>query len=134
MSAMNPWIGWTLAALAVACGYTLYGWPGVALGVTMIVFWLLLQFSRAVRVMRKATDSPIGRVPSAVMFNSKLKPGLSMLDLVKMTRSLGEQVGSDPEVWRWADDGDAAVLITLRGGRVTQWALQRPNEDETPGS
>jgi hypothetical protein len=45
-------VGWALAVAAVAAGYVGYGWPGVVLAVTVVVFWLLLQFSRALRVMR----------------------------------------------------------------------------------
>ena len=48
---MNPIIGWGLAAIAVAIAWQKYGWQGVAFAVTLIVFWLLLQFSRAMRVM-----------------------------------------------------------------------------------
>lgn len=123
---MNPVIGWALAVVAIAVGYVSYGWPGVALAFTVIVFWLLLQFSRTLRVMRGATDRPVGRVPSAVMFNTKLKPGLRMLDLLQMTKSLGQRVGESPEVWRWTDDGDVAVEVTFSGGRVSAWELKRP--------
>jgi hypothetical protein len=123
---MNPVIGWALAVVAIAVGYASYGWPGVALAITVIVFWLLLQFSRTLRVMRGASNAPVGRVPSAVMFNTKLKPGLRMLDLLQMTKSLGQRVGESPEVWRWTDDGDVAVEVTFSGGRVSAWALKRP--------
>jgi hypothetical protein len=129
---MNPVLGWGLAVVAIAVGYASYGWPGVALAFTVIVFWLLLQFSRTLRVMRNAGQSPVGRVPSAVMFNTRLKPGLRMLDLVQMTKSLGQRVSETPEVWRWADDGDVAVDVTFRGGRVAEWALQRPPEVAAP--
>jgi hypothetical protein len=125
---MNPVVGWALAVVAIAVGYASYGWPGVALAFTVIVFWLLLQFSRTLRVMQKAGGSPLGRVPSAVMFSTQLKPGLRMLDIVQMTRSLGQRVGDAPEVWRWVDEGDVAVEVTFRGGRVAEWALKRPPE------
>jgi len=46
---MNAFVGWLLAAAVLAIGYVQWGWPGVVLAVTMIVFWLLLQFSRALR-------------------------------------------------------------------------------------
>lgn len=123
---MNPVIGWALAVLAIAVGYASYGWPGVALAFTVVVFWLLLQFSRTLRVMRGAAAQPVGRVPSAVMFNTRLKPGLRMLDLLQMTKSLGQRVSDAPEVWRWTDDGDVAVEITFRNGRVADWVLKRP--------
>ena len=94
----------------------------------MIVFWLLLQFSRSVRVMRGASESPVGRVDSAVMLNAKLRERLPMLKIVKLTKSLDQRIGSDPEVWRWADDDDSNVDITFVNGRCTRWVLQRPPE------
>jgi hypothetical protein len=128
MTPVNVWIGWALAVLAVALGWMLYGWRGVLLAVTMIVFWLLLQFSRALRAMRQAAQSPVGHVASAVMLNAKLKPGLKLMDVVQLTRSLGEAVSDQPEVWRWRDGGGITVDVTFVGGRITTWKLERPAE------
>ena len=50
--------GWALATLAVAVGWWQMGWMGVVLAITVTVFWLLLQFSRSLRVMRNAADAP----------------------------------------------------------------------------
>jgi hypothetical protein len=55
---------------AVALGYVQYGWPGVVLAVSGIVFWLLLQFTRALRAMRTAGGAPVGHVASAVMLQA----------------------------------------------------------------
>ena len=85
---MNQTIGWALAVLAIAVGYAGYGWRGVVLGVTVIVFVLLLQFSRTLRVLRGAAQSPVGHVPSAVMLNSKLQRGLRGEDRQVSTRPL----------------------------------------------
>lgn len=125
---MNPWLGWTLAAAALFAGWRSYGWPGIALAFSVIVFWLLLQFNRSVRVMRAASESPLGRIDSAVMLNAKLREGLPMLEVVKLTKSLGQRVSEDPEVWRWADDGGSSVEVTFINGRCTRWTLQRPLE------
>ena len=125
---MNAWFGWALAAAALFIGWRSYGWPGVALALSVIVFWLLLQFSRSVRVMRSASESPVGHVDSAVMLNAKLREKQPMLEIVKLTKSLGQRVGDEPEVWRWADDGGSSVEITFVNGRCTRWVLQRPPE------
>lgn len=137
---MNPVIGWALAAMGVAAGWQAYGWQGVVLAVTVIVFWLLLQFSRALRVMKDAAGSPLGSVPSAVMLNAKLKEGVRLLDILKLTRSLGERVGpppaqpQDPESFRWRDAAGDTVTVELQGGVLKRWTLQRqaPAEDATP--
>jgi hypothetical protein len=120
-------VGWAIAALAIAVGYLGYGWPGVVLGITVIVFWLLLQFSRALRTMRAANAAPVGHVGSAVMLHARLKPGMRLLDVIALTRSLGERVAEPPaEAWRWRDDGGAAVRLEFDArGRLVRWALER---------
>jgi hypothetical protein len=80
------------------------------------VFWLLLQFNRAVRVMRGASGAPVGHVPSAVMLNAKLQPGWTLLQVIRLTRSLGRRVSEAPEVWAWTDPGGIEVRVTLAGG------------------
>jgi uncharacterized protein (DUF58 family) len=122
---MNPLVGWTLAVIAVAAGYAGYGWPGVVLAVTVIVFWLLLQFSRALRVMRQAAGRPIGAIDNAVMLHAKLRPGLRLLDILPLTRSLGQKVADDPETFVWTDPGGDRVRVELRQGRATAFRLER---------
>lgn len=125
---MNPVLGWSLAFVALVAGWFGYGWPGLALAFTVIVFWLLIQFNRSVRVMREASESPVGRVPSAVMLHAKLRAGLPMLQVVKLTKSLGRRLSESPEVWSWADDSGAEVRIVFDKGLCTSWALHRPEE------
>jgi hypothetical protein len=121
----NPLIGWALAALAVAVGYLQWGWQGVVLAVTVIVFWLLLQFSRALRVLRNAGQSPVGEVPNAVMLHAKLQRGQRLPEILKITKSLGRKVADDPETFEWRDAGGDAVRVELRAGRLERWTLQR---------
>ena len=129
---MNPFIGWTLAVIGTAMGYQRYGWPGVAACVSLVVFWLLLQFSKAVRVMRVAGSAPVGTVPSAVMLHARLKKGMRLMQVILLTRSLGQRVAGKPgdstETWRWADGSGVSVTVTLANGRCTGWTLARPAE------
>jgi uncharacterized protein (DUF58 family) len=125
---MNPIVGWGLAAVAVAVGYVQWGWQGVLLAITLIVFWLLLQFSRAMRVMRQAGTAPIGHVASAVMLHSQLRPGMPLLEILPLTRSLGQKAGDDPETFVWTDASGASVRVELVNGRCTRWELSRPQE------
>jgi len=125
---MNPWIGWALAAAALAAGWFGYGWRGVALAVTVIAFWLLLQFNRLVRVMRSAAESPLGRIDNAVMLHAKLHTGLPMAKVVGLTKSLGKRLDDTREVYSWTDDGGASVSITFANGRCASWVLTRPDE------
>ena len=125
---MNPWIGGALSLAALAAGWFAYGPRGVALAVTVIAFWLLLQFNRLVRVMRTAADSPVGRVDSAVMLQAKLHPGLTMAKVIALTKSLGRRVDENGDVYTWTDDGGAAVTVTFANGRCARWALTRPGD------
>jgi len=124
---MNPIVGWALAAAALAAAWYSYRWPGLALAATVIVFWLLLQFNRALRVMKNASYAPVGHVDSAVMLNAKLKSGMTMLQVVGVTKSLGRKLSDAPETWAWVDASGATVTITLDGGKLTHWALTREN-------
>jgi hypothetical protein len=125
---MNPLLGWALAALMVGAAWQFYGWQGVAVAVTAVVFWLLLQFNRAIRVMKNAAGKPIGHVDSAVMLNAKLRAGMQMLHVVMLTHSLGRRVSETPEVWSWADAGASEVIVTFVNGRCTAWMLNRPTQ------
>lgn len=122
---LNPAVGWALAGLAIAAGYIGWGWPGVVLGFTVLVFWLLLQFSRSLRVLKSAGRSPVGHVDSAIMLHSKLRAGMTLLQVLALTRSLGTKLGDDPERWLWADTGDARVSLVFEGGKLRSWTLAR---------
>ncbi len=118
-------VGWALAAAAVAVGWFSYGWRGLVLALTVIAFWLLLQLSRTLRVLRRAAQSPLGHVDSAVMFNARLSVGLRLPQVITLTRSLGRKVGDQPEMFVWRDGGGDEVELTFVDGRCTQWRLLR---------
>jgi hypothetical protein len=95
-----------LGVVIVAVAWRGYGWPGVALVAGGIVMWMLLHFTRMMRVLQRASQRPIGYCDSAVMLNAKLRPGVNLLHVMAMTRSLGEQLSpkdQQPEVYRWTD-------------------------------
>jgi Flp pilus assembly protein TadB len=123
---LNAATGWALAVVAVVAGYFGYGWRGVLLAMTVAVFWLLLQFSRALRVMRLAAQAPVGHVPSAVMLHAQLHAGMQMMNVVKLTRSLGRKVRDEPETFAWRDESGAEVEIEFARGHCRVWRLTRP--------
>jgi ABC-type Fe3+-siderophore transport system permease subunit len=133
---LNASLGWALAVAAVALGYVQYGWQGVALAVSAVVFWLLLQFTRALRAMRAAGAAPIGHVASAVMLHARLARGQRLMAVIQLTHSLGEKRADVPETYRWTDASGASVTVQLVGGCVTHWTLDRPAEADAgaPGS
>ena len=124
---MSPGVGWALAIALVALAWHAYGWPGAVFGVTAVVFWLLLQFSRALRAVRNAADAPVGSLRSAVMLQSRLRTGMTMPQVLALTRSLGEEAAGN-DVWRWCDGGGVTVTVRFVRGRVSDWTLDRPQD------
>lgn len=127
---MNALLGWGLAAVAVAGGFMFYGFQGLALGVTVTVFWLLLQFSRAVRVMKMAGNSPVGHAESAVMLHAKLQRGMTLMQVVTLTKSIGRRLPDHPDAWSWADDSGAQVNVMFVRDKCSEWTLTRTGEGE----
>src|SRR4051794_30640385 len=130
---MNAVSGWALAIAAVALGYAQWGWLGVVLALTLIAFWLLLQFSRALRALRAAGRAPVGKVDNAVMLHAKLHAGQRLPEILKITRSLGIKVSDQPEVFEWRDGAGDAVRIELVRGKLRHWDLKRAAAEPNPG-
>ncbi|HYW57023.1 MAG TPA: glycerate kinase [Polaromonas sp.] len=113
----------------VLLAYRFYGWAGVAAAAGALVMWVLLNFTRMMQVLRRASTRPIGHVDSAVMLNAKLRPGFTLLHVVAMTRALGQLLSpkdAQPEVFRWTDASGSSVTCTFAGGKLTEHALFRP--------
>ncbi len=126
---MNPILGWALVAALCAVSWQSYGWRGLAMAVSAVVFWLLLQFNRTVRFMQDAAQRPLGVVPSAVMFHAGLRPGLTMLKIVKGTKTLGRKVEGTNDDWTWSDEGGVAVRLHFERGALVRWEVVRPPQD-----
>ena len=115
--------------LLLGVAWRSYGWAGVAVAGGALVMWLLLHFTRLMTVLKRAADRPIGFVASAVMLNARLKPGVNLMHVIAMTRSLGEQRSpkdEQPEFFRWTDGGGSHVTCEFRGGKLVSWTLERP--------
>ena len=127
---MNPLIGSALALAAFIAGGLLYGWKGVILALTVVVFWLLLQFSRLMRTMRAASEGPVGRIGNAVMLHAKLREGMKMLEVLPLTGSLGTKVAADgdAETWAWTDAGEDRIELRFEAGKLARWAVVRAVE------
>lgn len=120
-----PLLGVSLTVAA----YTAYGWAGVTLVAGGIVMWMLLHFTRMMKVLQRASQRPVGYCDSAVMLNAKLRPGLTLLHVLALTRALGEQLSpkdAQPEVYRWGDTGGSHVTCEFQDGKLARWELFRP--------
>ena len=121
-----------VGVILVVVAYRGYGWLGVGLVVTGIVTWMLLHFTRMMKVLQRASNRPVGYVDSAVMLNAKLKPNVNLMHVMAMTKALGEQLSekdANPEIYRWTDGSASSVTCTFDKGKLVKWELLRP---ETP--
>lgn len=116
-----------------AWAWQISGWMGVFMVFTGGVMWLLLYFTRLMKILKRANNRPIGFVDSAVMLNAKLKPGMSLMHMIAMTRALGQletEKDTQPEVFSWRDGSQSVVRCTLVGGKLQSWTLDRPFQAE----
>ena len=120
----------------VIAAYRAYGPQGILTVSGGLVMWGLLHYTRLMNVMQKARNHPIGYVGSAVMLNAKLKAGVNLLQVVAMTRALGQQLSADgqqPELYRWTDGTQSHVTCEFVNGRLVRWELVRPAPQEDAG-
>jgi len=123
---MNPTIGWILAALIVITAWQAYGWQGVFFALSLVVFWLLLQFNRSIRVMKNASSAPMGHLEDADAFHARLKAGMPLMQVLTITKSLGVKVREVPETYAWTDPQGASATLVFDNGRLQRWTLERP--------
>jgi hypothetical protein len=125
---------WLVGATLVAVSYHKYGWPGVAVIVGGLVMWGLLHFTRMMTVLKRAAQTPMGHVASAVMLNAKLRKGVNLLHVMALTRSIGllqTEKEAQPEIYRWTDAAGSHVTCTFMHGKLQSWELVRPLVDES---
>ena len=123
--------------LFVAGAWQQYQLAGVAVASGAVVMWILLHFTRMVTVLSRAANRPVGHVGSAVMLNAKLKKGVNLMHVIAMTKSLGERLSPEntqPEVFKWTDQGESFVTCTFKDGKLTEWAMTRPDPEEAEAS
>ncbi|RMX04328.1 glycerate kinase [Corticibacter populi] len=122
--------------LVLTTGYVNQGWTGFFAVFGVVVFFFLLHFTKVMRVLRIAANTPKGVISSAVMLNARLRPGMSMLQVVQQTRSLSvpqSPLDVQPEIHRWTDLGGAWVDCQFVNGKLVVWSLGRPEtEAEAP--
>jgi hypothetical protein len=123
-----------LACAALLVGaFDVYGWPGLAVAAGALMMWLLLHFTRLMQILKRASNRPVGYVDSAVMLNVKLRPGVTLMHVIAMTRSLGalqSEKDVQPEVFRWTDGTHSHVTCEFWGGKLKKWDLVRPTPTE----
>jgi hypothetical protein len=120
-----------LGIVLVAAAWQAYGWAGVGLAASGLLLWMLLNVNRTIQILKRAADRPLGYVDSAVMLNAKIKPRATLLDVIAMTRALGQPLSPEneqPEIFRWTDPGGSSVTCEFNGGKLVKWELDRPEQ------
>ena len=130
---LQKWLLPLGSLILVMLAYRSYGWTGVAGVVGALVMWMLVDFTRMMKILRLAAKRPIGFVDSAVMFNARLRKGESLVRVISRTYSLGQAQtpeGQDPETFRWTDASGSYVDCTFVAGKLAAWVLTRPASAE----
>jgi len=126
-----------LGVVVIGVAWRSYGWAGVGMAVGGIVMWMLLHFTRMMNVLQRASNRPVGYCDSAVMLNAKLRPGVSLLHVLALTRAIGEQLSpkeEQPEVYAWSDASGSRVTCEFLHGKLVKWQLFRPEPAPDGGS
>lgn len=124
---------WLLALALLVTAWQQYGAAGLVLAAGVLLFWLLLQFTRVMTVMKNAARHPKGHVVDAARLHRRLRLGVKLFDLVRATGSLGEPAspeGAQPEIFHWTDSGGVRLVCRFDHGRLVAHELTRA--DDTP--
>ncbi len=130
---------WISALLILAAtGFAWHTWGGAAVAAVAgaLVMWLLLHYTRLMKIMQRAAQRPIGTVSNAVMLNARLAQGQTLMKTIGMTQSLGQSVGqsvaSTPapsdtgfETFVWTDASGDSVTVSFKRGKLQRWHLTR---------
>ncbi len=124
---------WLLAVAILVVAWKQYGVPGLVLALGVLLFWLLLQFTRVMTVMKTAARRPKGYVRDAANLHRRLRLGVKLFDLVRATGGLGvlaSAEGVQPEVYHWTDSGGVRLICTFDNGRLVAHELGRGDTAE----
>lgn len=138
LDSLRPFLYPAVALAAIAIGWWSYGIQGLLLAGGIVTFWLLLHFSRLMRLLRAAARRPVGHVSDARLLSLNLRTGMPLMEVIRRTHSLGLQRSppdQDPQVLEWADEQGYTVSCTFERSRLTAFELLAPANSAaaTPG-
>ena len=137
MAKLRPFLFPALAVAIAFAAWQSYGAKGLLLALLMISFWVLLHFTKLMRLLRAAAKRPMGHVRNAKVLHGSLKKGMPLVEVVRRTQSLGLRHSDpehDPEVLEWGDESGNAVICTFVQGRLQSFELRvaQPVDDASP--
>ena len=128
----------SLLLILTVSGVAWHTWGGAAVAAVLgaLLMWLLLHYTRLMKIMQRAAQRPVGSVDSAVMLNAQLSRGMSHMHIIGLTRSLGQAAeapsagkNTGTETFVWTDASQATVHIVFQRGKARSWHLTRPEQD-----
>jgi hypothetical protein len=130
---LRPWLFPTLFLALCYAAWRSYGWQGLLLATLMSSFWVLLHFTKLLRLLRAAAARPKGMVNDVPALQRQLRPGLPMHEVVRRTACLGERPAdaTTDEVFDWQDEQGRRLRLHFRAGRLAR--IER-RDLEDPGS
>lgn len=129
---LRPFLFPALALAIAVAAWRTYGAQGLLLAVLMISFWVLLHFTKLMRLLRAAAKRPIGHVRDARALHRQLKPGMPLIEIVRRTHSLGQrrcEPDVEPQLLEWGDEQGFSVRCTVLRGRLSGFELHSPAPD-----
>ena len=121
---------WLFPAMAAALAYAAwrsYSWPGLILALLMLSFWLLLHFTKLMRLLRTVANRPLGRVRDVGAMAKRLKPGMPLVDVMRLTLSIGalrSAPDTDSELRTWSDDAGRTAICHFEQGRLVSFRVE----------
>lgn len=126
LNRLRPFLFPALALAIAFAAWQSYGAKGLILAALMISFWVLLHFTKLMRLLRAAAKRPVGHVRDARALHRHLRPGQPLVDVVRFTQSLGQlrsEAGQEPQRMEWGDEQGHVVTCTFSHGRLEAFEL-----------
>lgn len=129
---LRPWLFPTLVLALCYAAWRSYGWQGLVLAMLMSSFWVLLHFTKLMRLLRAAAARPKGIVADIPALQRHLRPGMPMHEVVRRTACLGERPAdaTTDEVFDWRDAQGRALRLHFEAGRLARMSRVDRDPDE----
>lgn len=118
-------------------GWKSYGWQGLLLALLMSSFWVLLHFTKLMRLLRAAAGRPLGAVDDVRLLQGRLKPGMPMHEVIRQAACLGKrEEGPSEEViedFVWHDPHGRTLHLRFDHGRLRRIERRDASSPDQPG-
>jgi len=111
-------------------GWKSYGWQGLLLALLMSSFWVLLHFTKLMRLLRAAATRPLGEVQDVRALQGRLRPGMPMHEVIRQSACLGKreagEANGSTEDFVWHDAQGRTLRLRFDHGRLRRIERRDP--------